>query len=55
MRWLGLVLLLMFATTGTSVIIGHVIFISYFKPDIEQFKKRTMEEAAKQKLVRIEI
>ena len=55
MRWLGLVLLLMFATTGTSVIIGHAIFISYLKPDIEQFKKRTIEEATKQKLVRIEI
>jgi hypothetical protein len=55
MRWLAMVLLLMFAMTGTSVIIGHAIFISYFKQDIEQFKQRTLEEASKQKLVRIEI
>lgn len=55
MRWLGLVILLMFATTVTSLIIGNAIFISYLKPDIDQFKKRTIEEATKEKLVRVEI
>jgi hypothetical protein len=55
MRWLGLVILLMFATTVTSLIIGHAIFIFYLKPDIDQFKECAIEEAAKEKLIRVEI
>lgn len=44
MRWLAIVLLLVFATTGTSVILGHAIFIYYFKPDIKQFKARVLQD-----------
>jgi len=58
MRWLVLVLLLMFAVTGTSIILGHAIFISYLKPDLEQFKeqiKKEQEVFKEKKLFRIEI
>lgn len=54
MRWLALLLLLMFAVTGTSVILGHAIFISYLKPDIDQFKERTLREI-QEKPFRIQI
>lgn len=56
MRWLALLLLLMFAVTGTSVILGHAIFISYLKPDIEAFKKRTIKsQIIQEKPFRIQI
>lgn len=56
MRWLALVLLLMFAVTGTSVILGHAIFISYLKPDIEAFKERTIQsQILQEKPFRIQI
>ena len=58
MRWLALVLLMMFAVTGTSVILGHAIFISYLKTDLEQFKqqiKKEQEIFQEKKLFRIEI
>ena len=55
MLWLCLVLLLMFAVTGTSVIIGHAIFISYLKPDIDAFKERTIPQVLQEKPFRIQI
>lgn len=54
MRWLALLLLLMFAVTGASIILGHAIFISYLKPDIDQFKERTLHEI-QEKPFRIQI
>lgn len=55
-RWLSLVIFLLFATTIGSIAAGHAIFIYIIKPDIELFKKNTVEkQILQEKPLRIQI
>ena len=40
MRWLSMILLLIFVVTILSIGIGHFIFAYLLKPDIDSFKEK---------------